>query len=109
MARVWRSHKDSIHFGRTGKFFDRVEGEWDAILSRRFLRRRQVSSRERGDAALLRQRKTWHQPPDRMQPKAGDTKANHCAYFVNASARGTAFTKIVLLVALSDPLELIVS
>jgi hypothetical protein len=30
-------------------------------------------------------------------------------YFVKASARGTAFTKIVLLVAPSDPSELMVS
>src|SRR6266436_413307 len=97
------------------------------MLGRRFLGLGNVPPRKRSDPAVLRPRKTRHQPFDGMQTKAGNPKSHHddrtwlskhdyrsmiiakvisVVYFVAASERGTKPTLRVWLL-ISEPSDLI--
>src|SRR6185369_7347266 len=69
-------HQHGVDFLRAAHLLGRIEGQRDVVLPGRLLRFVQPTSRQRSDAAVLRQREPRHQPFDRVQSKPENPKAN---------------------------------
>ncbi len=76
MAGIGSGDQHGVDFRRAAHLLGRIKGQRDIVLPGRLLRFVQRTSRQRSDAAVLRQREPRHQPFDRVQSKPENPKAN---------------------------------
>ncbi len=84
VAGIGSGDKNGIDFRRLAQLLGRIECQRDIVLPGGLARLIQGASRQPGDAAVLRQRETWHQPLDRVQSKPENAEANHQSECVDA-------------------------
>src|SRR6185312_13072870 len=80
MAGVGGRHQHCIYLRRSAKFFYRRERIRDFVLFCRGFGFPDIAAGKRGDAAILGERETWHEPPDRVQTESDDAKVKHGFY-----------------------------